>query len=172
MQIEFAPAQPADLEEVCALVHRAVVRMREIGIRQWDEIYPSREDLSGDIARGEMRVGRTNGRIAVLYVLNREADEEYETAAWAQPDLDWRVLHRLCVHPDYQNKGLARLTLAHIERELAGLGVPALRLDVFSQNPYAQRLYERAGFTRTGTADWRMGRFYIMEKYINGGSVQ
>lgn len=42
----------------------------------------------------------------------------------------------------------------------------AIRLDVFSRNPYSQRLYARAGYVQTGIADWRMGRFYLMEKYI------
>lgn len=169
MQIEYRLAAPQDLDEVFTLVRCAIRHMDELGIHQWDEVYPCREDLSHDISKAEMRVGCIGGRIAVIYVLNKDYDEDYLTAAWAHPEKDWRVLHRLCVHPDFQNKGVARETLAHMEQELQSMGCEALRLDVFSQNPYSQRLYAKAGFTQTGIADWRMGRFYIMEKYLDGG---
>ena len=42
----------------------------------------------------------------------------------------------------------------------------AVRLDVFKYNPYAIRLYENCGFHMTGMAEWRMGPFYLMEKYL------
>lgn len=166
MQLEYRLAAPRDLDEVFSLVRCAIRHMDELGIHQWDEVYPCREDLFEDISKGEMRVGCIDGRIAVIYVLNTDYDEEYETAAWAHPEQEWRVLHRLCVHPDFQNMGVARKTLEHMQKELIGMGITALRLDVFSENPYSQRLYAKAGFTQTGVADWRMGRFYIMEKYL------
>ena len=171
MQITYSIAQMQDLDEVFSLVRCAIRRMDEIGIHQWNEIYPCREDLSEDISNGEMRIGRIDGRIAVIYVLNKDYDEEYKTAAWTHPEREWRVLHRLCVHPDFQNRGVARLTLDHMQNELREMGVQALRLDVFSQNPYSRQLYAKAGFTQTGIADWRMGRFYIMEKYLDEGAA-
>lgn len=166
MQIQYRPAELQDLDDIFSLVQYAIRHMDELGIHQWDEIYPCREDLSEDISNGDMHIGCIGGRIAVIYVLNKDYDEEYETAAWAHPEREWRVLHRLCVHPDFQNMGVGRLTLDHIQRDLLNMNVEALRLDVFSQNPYSQKLYAKAGFTQTGIADWRMGRFFIMEKYL------
>ncbi len=167
MQIEYSLARMSDLEEVIALVRCAIRRMNALGIRQWDEeIYPRKEDLYEDISKGEMRIGRIGDRIAVIYVLNTEQEPQYLTAAWQHPEKPYRVLHRLCVHPDFQNMGLARKTLEHIQCELIAMGAQVLRLDVYSKSPRALNLYTQAGFTPTGIITEPIGDFIIMEKYL------
>ncbi len=167
LRITYRLAEEGDLDEICALVQAAVAEMERRGIFQWDEIYPAREDFLNDIKSRSLFIGQTEfqstKRIAVIYVLNKECDEEYKTAAWTIQG-DWRVLHRICVHPDFQNQGIAKMTLAHIEQKARDLGAASIRLDVFSQNPFSQRLYERAGYRKTGEANWRKGLFYLMEK--------
>ena len=167
MQIKYSIARMSDLEEVIALVRCAIGRMNALGIHQWDEeIYPRKEDLFEDISKKEMRIGRIGGRIAVIYVLNTEQEDSYNSAAWQHPEKSYRVLHRLCVHPDFQNMGLARTTLEHIQCELIAMGAEVLRLDVFSKSPRALNLYRQAGFTPTGIITEPIGDFIIMEKYL------
>ena len=38
--------------------------------------------------------------------------------------------------------------------------------DVFTENPYAQKLYRKSGYQVRGYADWRKGRFDLMEKKL------
>ena len=167
--IYYRLAAESDLDEIVALVKSAIAVMDRQGILQWDEVYPAREDLLRDIQLSSLFVGErdcgSGKRIAVIYVLNTECYEGYETAVWQCND-GYRVIHRLCVHPDFQNQGIARQTLAHIEQEAARLGATSLRLDVFSQNPFSLRLYEHAGYRKTGEAQWRKGLFYLMEKVL------
>lgn len=108
----------------------------------------------------------TSGVIAAVYVVNCECDEQYRNADWKSPDDSFRVIHRLCVHPKYQHRGLGKEILDHIESDLRCQGVRAIRLDAFSRNPYALSMYRNQGYTMTGTADWRKGRFYLMEKLL------
>ena len=54
----------------------------------------------------------------------------------------------------------------HIEKQLYELGYWSVRLDVFFQNLYALAMYEKNGYIRRGYADWRKGRFYLMEKSL------
>lgn len=75
----------------------------------------------------------------------------------------WKVNMKI----DFQNKGIAKTTMQHIETELRQLGVDAIRLDAFTENPYALSLYENLGYKIVGYADWRKGRFYLMEKCID-----
>lgn len=42
----------------------------------------------------------------------------------------------------------------------------SVRLDVFSKNPYAIRLYENNSYEKRGNVCWRKGEFYLMEKKI------
>lgn len=166
MRIEYRTANEDDLDEVCSMVQDAVAHMIEQNIFQWDELYPVREDFAADIARQQLTVGVADGRIAVIYVLNQECDAEYADGDWKYKDEPFYVIHRLCVSPGFQRMGIAENTLRHIEETLAAMGICEIRLDVFSGNPFAQRLYEKAGFHRTGEVHWRKGTFYLMEKHM------
>lgn len=166
MQIDFRKADSGDLDEVCTMVQDAATHMIEQNIFQWDELYPVREDFAEDIAKRQLMVGLVQGRIAVIYVLNQECDAEYDDGDWKYRDEPFYVIHRLCVSPGFQRMGIAASTLLHIEDTLKAVGIRAIRLDVFSGNPFALRLYERAGFFKTGEVHWRKGMFYLMEKRI------
>lgn len=166
MQISFRKAEMADLEEVYRLVKDAVAHMEEQNIMQWDELYPTRDDLLIDIEKNQLMAGVTEGNIVVIYVLNQESEAEYANGNWQWPDEPYFVIHRLCVNPNFQNRGIGRQTLQQIEKNLKDSGVHAIRLDVFTQNPFALRLYKGLGYIETGYADWRKGRFLLMEKYI------
>lgn len=166
MEIQYRIAVIGDLKEICDLVGAAVDTMIQNQIFQWDEVYPTEQDFQKDIERGQLYVGIIEGRIAVVYVVNQECDEQYINGAWQYADAPYYVIHRLCVNPTYQNRAVARRTMLHIEEQLADRGIHAIRLDAFSENPYALRLYESLGYVRVGTADWRKGRFYLMEKYF------
>ena len=101
-----------------------------------------------------------------MYVINQECDKAYQNGEWKYPDCEYRIIHRLCVNPVYQNQGIGTQTLSHIERELRKSGIEAVRLDVFSNNPFALSLYSNNGYKKVGYADWRKGRFYLMEKLL------
>ena len=76
------------------------------------------------------------------------------------------MLHRLCVNPQLQGRDLARQAMARMEKTALEQGFDSVRLDVFSQNLHAQRLYERLGYRRTGEVRFRKGIFYLMEKKL------
>lgn len=166
MQIEYRIACPEDLKEICDLVRHATEKMIAQDILQWDELYPDEEILCRDIDRKQLNVGIIDKKIAVMYVLNIECDDEYKNGQWRHGDKPYGIIHRLCVNPVFQNKGIARTTMLHIESEALARGFQAIRLDVFTGNPIALKLYTDLGYCRAGYADWRKGRFYLMEKYL------
>lgn len=166
MEILYRQAVMDDLDAIEQLVQQAVKEMVSQGIDQWDELYPAREDFEQDIQNGQMALGMLGGEIAVIYTINRECEPEYESAEWKSPDKSYCILHRLCVDPRFQNQGIARQTMEHIELEAAAKGIQAIRLDVFSQNPNALKLYQNCCFKKVGTARWRKGEFSLMEKYL------
>ncbi|HWP21521.1 MAG TPA: GNAT family N-acetyltransferase [Candidatus Cryosericum sp.] len=162
----FEQAVPADLPEVLALFQAATKRMDEQGIPQWDDVYPNREVLGCDIARGELTVGRIEGKIACVFVLSEQYNEEYAQGRWLYPGSRFCILHRLCVHPDFQHRRIAARAMDYIETALRKEGVASVRLDAFSLNPYALRLYESRGYEKAGEVTFRKGLFYLYEKKI------
>ncbi|MCM1146083.1 MAG: GNAT family N-acetyltransferase [Clostridium sp.] len=166
MKIQFKRGTIDNLDAVTALADAAIVQMESQGIMQWDEFYPTREDFRADIEAGNLYIGYDEDEAAVIYVLSQEFDEEYRNGHWKDETKSFYVLHRLCVNPKYQHQGIAGLTMAHIEKSLKAQGVEAVRLDVFTQNPYALKLYNKCGYQNVGMAHWRKGDFYLMEKYL------
>lgn len=164
--MNFRTAVLEDIEQVCDLVRLSIIHMEQQHIFQWDGIYPAREDFIKDIHNGELFVGQLNGNIAVIYTINKRCEKEYQNGQWNNPNCEYRIIHRLCVHPDLQNQGLAKATLFYIEEQLRAMKVDAIRLDVFSKNPAVLALYSNCGYKKTGFADWRKGRFFLMEKYL------
>ena len=166
MDIYFRAANKNDLSEIIDLVKSAISQMENYGIMQWDELYPTSEDFIQDINAGHLYAGLIDGNIAVIYALNQLYDKAYKNGNWKIPEKPFFIIHRLCVHPKYQNLGVAQKTMSYIETQITQLKIDAIRLDVYSQNPYALKLYKKCGYTKVGTANWRKGMFYLMEKYL------
>ncbi len=166
MGIEFRQAVREDLESINELVKNAINEMESKGIIQWDEIYPTGENFLQDICKKQLYIGCVDNQIAVIFALNKESDEEYKNGKWEEPGRPFYVLHRLCVNPKLQNNGVAKDTMRYIEDMTVKDGIEAIRLDVFSLNPYALKLYCNCGYKEVGKAEWRKGTFYLMEKYL------
>ena len=182
--MNYRLGRPEDVEEISKMVDSAKVLMSSQGIEQWDEIYPAKEDFEDDIEKKTLYVvlddkteasntessfkesdsAVTGTNLAAIYVISTECDDEYKNGSWEYDNAC--IIHRLCVSPAYQNKGIGKKLLDRIEEQLVDMGFDSVRLDVFSENPFALKLYEKNGYVRRGHADWRKGRFYLMEKKI------
>ena len=114
----FSTAQAQDLAEILRLFRAATTQMDANGVYQWDELYPDEGILSEDIARGNLTVGTIGGRIAVAFMLDYCEDSDYESAAWQYREQNIVVLHRLCVHPDFQHRKVAARAMDYIEESL------------------------------------------------------
>ena len=53
-----------------------------------------------------------------------------------------------------------------IEKLLRDRGIETIRLDAYSLNPAALRMYDKLGYKKVGKAVWRKGLFYLFEKKI------
>ncbi|HEY5466062.1 MAG TPA: GNAT family N-acetyltransferase, partial [Clostridia bacterium] len=90
----------------------------------------------------------------------------YADISWRHPDARPIFVHRLCVHPSRQGKGIAREIMLLTERIAQKRGFEVIRLDTFIDNARALRLYEGLGYTRVGEMTARKGRFPCFEKRI------
>ena len=162
----YSKANLNQIEEVFSVFSAAVINMEKQGIHQWDDIYPDKATIADDITRNLMYIGKKEGKIAVCFVLSEECDEEYKNGKWQRPDARFCVIHRLCVSPDFQNQGIAAETLKYIEKLCKSQGYDSIRLDCFTENPYSRKLYDKAGYSVVGYAEWRKGRFELREKIL------
>jgi ribosomal protein S18 acetylase RimI-like enzyme len=162
------PANIEDLEGVLAIVRKATRRMDNLGIPQWDDIYPNRSILQTDIEHQHMQVIESEGSIAGFTTLSEEQPPEYSAVSWLYPGRIL-VVHRLTIAPEHQGKNFASRLMDSAEEEAASRGYDAIRLDAFTQNPVAMSLYERRGYRKAGTVRFRKGIFFCYEKKLNRG---
>ena len=160
----FRLAEMNDFPDVIRIFKQAVALMCSQGIFQWDELYPSEKQLLEDIKNWHMYLLTKGGNIISAVVINEEQPEEYEKAGWEYKSGRTAVLHRLCVDPAYQNMGYGSMTVKNAEHILKEMGYTAVRLDAFSQNPFALKLYASLGYKRAGEVTFRKGTFFLYEK--------
>jgi ribosomal protein S18 acetylase RimI-like enzyme len=166
MERVFRCTARGDLAEVTALYKKAVRRLQRCGIDQWDAEYPDRRILAEDIEKRQMFVVTFDGRIVSGIVMNTSEPEGYGAADWTDREGRFAVIHRLCIHPDFQGLGIGKLTLRAAENHLRDMGCTSVRLDAFLLNPAALGLYAGTGYSRRGTAVFRKGEFALFEKLL------
>lgn len=164
--ITFREAQIEESKEIMHLYKSAIIEMNRNGIFQWDDIYPCEKDIITDIEKGEMVIGLAGCKLAAVYTVNRSSEDLYVKGNWQYPNSSYSIIHRLCVNPSLQNMKIGTKTINHIERTAKGRGIESIRLDCFTLNPYALRMYLNCGYNIVGRVTWRKGDFYLMEKFL------
>ncbi|MDF2988853.1 MAG: acetyltransferase [Eubacterium sp.] len=165
-KINLRKARLEDLNLIMKMVRKAIEVMAEAGIFQWDDLYPDEELLHKDILNNEMFLCEIDNQMACIFVLNQECDDEYAAGDWQYKDSSYSVIHRLCVNTVFQGRGIGSMTIQLIEEYLRNRGIECVRLDAFSGNPIALRMYEKLGYRRSGELFLRKGLFYLYEKKL------
>ena len=153
-----------------ALIHKAVAVMLKNDIDQWDDSYPSREIFAADIAAKTLFKITSGKEIAGIIVLNENQAPEYSAITWQDNKGRPLVVHRLCLLPAFQGKGLARKLMRFAEEYALKNKFSSIRLDTYSKNFIALNLYDSLQYRRTGDVSFRAGKtFHCFEKLLNDG---
>ena len=131
-------AQERDFGQVCDFYAEVCAAQDpDRGAPGWNmEYYPDGEALRTHIERREMYLKRRDGRIAAAMALTRDGG--------------CAELHLLAVHPDDRGRHISDEMLSQAIALARKAGAKLLRLDVVRGNLPAVRLYQRAGFRKTG----------------------
>lgn len=164
--VSIGAATSDDIEDLVTLVGACIDHMRSQGIEQWDEVYPARAMIEWDVGSGKAFVARRNGDLVGSLVLNEYQDPEYAEVSWQLTEGPAAVVHRLMIHPAAEGQGLAQVLMKFAEERAVALGYRMIRLDAFTQNPRALRLYERLGYRTAGRVRFRKGDFQCFEKQL------
>lgn len=170
IHMHISLASPSDLDGVFSMVMHCIHDMESRGIHQWDELYPTREIFQEDIAKHTLFM-MVDSEIVGVMALNNVQDPEYKDVSWNYIGERILVVHRLCVHPDSQGKGVASNLMEFAENLGRNDGYVAIRLDAFTQNPAAVSLYENRGYRKAGTVKFRKGLFFCFEKCIEKSKI-
>jgi GNAT superfamily N-acetyltransferase len=142
-------ANLSHLESAWAVIDQCRDALRKRGIEQWDDTYPTPETVAQDIAAEQLFVVSTGPQCHAVVTLNSRQEPEYGTLPWrtAEPAL---VIHRLCVDPAIQRRGLGRQLMDFAERYATDKKYASIRLDAYSGNADALAFYRQRGYRDVG----------------------
>ena len=164
---EFRRARTEDVERVVEIVRSAQRRLKESDIDQWQNGYPNRECVDGDVARGYGRVVCCEGRVVAYGALTYDGENAYDKlqgGSWITPDgAKYLTIHRLCVADEVVGCGLGRHFFALAEDE-ARLRVGSVRVDTHPDHRIMQHLLDSLGYRYCGTVTYESLRFAYERK--------
>ena len=148
--VTFRKASAADIDAVAA-IYEAVHTQEEQGraVIGWQRgIYPVRATAEAALARDDLYVAETGGKISAAAILNRVQVDVYSGAPWqfAAPDEEIFVMHTLVVEPSAGGQGLGRAFALFYEQEAARQGCRYLRIDTNARNTRARSMYRKLGY--------------------------
>jgi ribosomal protein S18 acetylase RimI-like enzyme len=161
--------QPADIPEIMSLIHAAVKRMIAGGLYQWDEHYPNIDIITDDVKAHHLFKILEKDQIAGVMVLNEQYPPEYDDLVWEDKEGKFIIVHRLCIHPDYQGQGYSKKLMRFAGEHAKKNGCSSIRLDTNTSNRRALALYDSLNYRRVGTVTFRMGLFQVFEKGLKQG---
>lgn len=154
------------IHDIMHIVKEAVKHMDANGIPQWDEIYPDQAIFENDISQNTIFGYFLENTLAGVMVLNWFQADEYKTIDWKLDDDLPLVIHRLCIAPSFQSRGMAKSMVRFAEDFARENNFKSIRLDAFKQNPVSLSLYRKLGYEERGTVTFRKGDFFVFEKEL------
>jgi ribosomal protein S18 acetylase RimI-like enzyme len=162
--MKISKALPADIEPIMELIHDAVKDMHSSGLYQWNEEYPTADIITEDVSAGTLYKATEGDCITGVIVLNRQYFSGYETITWEDKGGNFLVVHRLCIHPSFQGKGLAKKLMSFAEEYAVKHKYSSIRLDTSALNKTALGLYDKLNYRRVGSFTFDDKKWQCFEK--------
>lgn len=149
-----------DIDRILSIVRDAQLSLRDLGIDQWQDGYPSREAIALDIEQGvgHVLVNDSNEAegYAAIVLSGEEAYHQIEDSAWNTPDR-YVVVHRLCVAASARRRGVAIDLMRHAAECARGSRYTAFRIDTHRGNVRMLSMLEKLGFAYIGIIHYTSG---------------
>lgn len=163
-------ATASDVAQIMSIVADAQLSLRELGIDQWQDGYPSKEVIVSDIASevgyvysiGDVVVGYAAIILSGEEVYSQIPDTEWCTTA------DYVVVHRLCVRRDYTNMGVAMALMHYAVQMAQNSGYTGFRIDTHRGNVRMLAMLKKLGFKYIGIIHYDSGERLAYDLKLNG----
>ena len=162
-------ATQQDFSAVCALYQSVCAGMAASSSPQWVwGEYPAEDILQNTLDAGTLYIAKDGDDLLCAVTVDTCFDSEYAGVNWlfgVKPG----AFHRLAIAPAHQGKGLGKQAIEAVCDLLRAQGCDALRIDTYSTNIGAQKLYTRVGMRKAGEVRFfhRPLPFYCYELALN-----
>lgn len=166
-------ANNRDIEAIMGIISDAQAALRELGIDQWQDGYPTAEIIERDIESNAGYVYVEDNMVvgyAAIVLTGEIAYKQIDDHVWGTGE-DYVVVHRLCVGKDFTRKGIA-LSLIRKAKELAiEAGYSGFRIDTHRGNVRMLSMMDRLGFEYRGIIRYDSGERLAYDIKFNSNSI-
>lgn len=162
-------ATTKDIAEIMSIVADAQLSLRELGIDQWQDGYPSKDVIEEDIASGIGYVYCADNKVVgyVVVVLTGEATyNQIPDREWSTAD-DYVVVHRLCVRRGCTRSGVALEMMDFAAQRGRESGYTGFRIDTHRGNVRMLSMLEKLGFSYVGIIHYDSGERLAFDLKLN-----
>ena len=148
-----------DIAEVMSIVADAQLSLRELGIDQWQDGYPSKSVIAEDIASKVGYVYCIDNKVVGYAAIVFDGEGAYTQI----PDNKWNttnnyvVVHRLCVRNGYTKVGVAMALIDYASQMAIEKGCTGFRIDTHRGNIRMLAMLEKLGFKYVGVIYYDSG---------------
>lgn len=150
--MKLRKALPFDITPIMEIIKDAQLYLKELGIDQWQNHYPTEETILTDIRHGHGYVLINEGNIIATVAISFDGEKTYEhiyEGAWLS-NRDYAVIHRLAVAHVNKGKGVSNEILKITEEMCIGRGISSIKIDTHEHNRGMQHILKKNGYTYCG----------------------
>lgn len=152
-------ATTEDIADIMSIVADAQLSLRELGIDQWQDGYPSKEVIAEDIASKVGYVYCVENRIIGYAAIVFDGEEAYTQISdnkWNTTN-NYVVVHRLCVRRGDTKTGIAMALMDYASQMAIARGCTGFRIDTHRGNIRMLSMLEKLGFKYVGVIYYDSG---------------
>lgn len=144
----------SDIPVIMNIVADAQQYLASLNIDQWQDGYPTIEQIRLDIKNNDSYViYNDDEKIIGTTVFTTRTEPTYAKihGGWlTENDAKYGVIHRLAVDNDYRKVGLAKFVFNECEFNLKKQGINSMRIDTHKDNKGMQGLLTKLGYQYCG----------------------
>ena len=141
-----------DIKRMMEIVRQAQKYMREQGIDQWQNGYPTAEVLEKDMNNQMSYVLEEDENVVGMFafaVMEEPTYRKIYEGQWKQKG-DYGVLHRVAVDNQFKGAGLGGKMVEYAVNACLAQNIKALRIDTHRDNHSMQNMLSKNGFEKRG----------------------
>ena len=136
------------------------------GAADWNEYYPSMENIEFDIAHDSLFVMK-NQKGEIISAISIDHDEEVDKLdCWSKDFQPSAEVARVCVRKDLQVQGIAKMMMEHVFTVLREQNKKSVHIRVRDNHKVALKCYSDLGFVLVGECELFEKHFVCMEKSL------
>ena len=177
MNLTIEKSKERDIDNIMPLFDAARTTMAKLGIDQWQDGYPFKEDIQGDIQAGESYVVKYGSDIIATFMLMERKEPTYANiydGSWLTPTENrYATIHRITVSPEFRKskahtggKSVSAFIMDYVKQYVKNKNLTGgIKIDTHEGNIPMRKMLEKNDFKYCGIIYLKSGSKRVAYQY-------